>query len=170
VVNIGAPSVITGVTTARSRSLIECLDLLERLLQVFDEYVAVSPQVALVPRADEVGEEPVEVVHVRAIERLLVERVDGPDALPPAVLVIMLPFTVFERHPEVDLAVRLDVVHLEGVPDSALVSRSVEQLDRLDRGGIETGPPVPIPIGEGVREHGPVRVRWLEGEVDVDLV
>src|SRR5207245_6659085 len=108
--NIDSPPVITGVTTARSRSLIERLNLLERLLQVLDEHVAVPPQVALVPGADEVREEPVEVVHVGAIQRLLGVRVNRPAALPPAVLVIVLPFTVFERNPEVDLSVCLDLV------------------------------------------------------------
>src|SRR3989442_6340301 len=82
----------------------------------------------------------------------------------------MLPFTEFERNQEVDLTVRLDVVHLEGVPDPALVHRSVEQLNRLDRRRIETASPVPVSIREGVVEHGPVRIRWLDSEVDVDTV
>src|SRR5881398_1733126 len=168
--NIGSPPVITGVTTSRPPSLIEGLDLLERLLQVLDEDIAVPSEVALVPCADKVREEPVEVVHVRPVEGLFVQRVDRPDSFPSAVLVVVLSLAVLERHPEMDLPVRLDIVHLEGVPDAALVHRSVEQLDRLDCGRVETGSPVPIPIRERVGEHGPVRVRRLEREVYVDLV
>jgi hypothetical protein len=77
---------------------------------------------------------------------------------------------ILERHLEVEFAVDLDVVHLEGVADPTLVHRAVEELDRLDRRGIEARPPMPIPVREGVREHAPVRVRGFEREVHVDLV
>src|SRR5437899_7732904 len=68
------------------------------------------------------------------------------------------------------LSYGLDVVHLERIPVAALVHRSVEQLNRLDSCGIEARPPMPISVRERVREDRPVRVRRLEGEVDVDLV
>src|SRR5207247_2620858 len=105
--NIDSPPVITGVTTARPSSLIERLDLLERLLEVFDENVAVAPQVAFVPRADEVREEAVEVVHVRPVERLLVQRVNRPDPLRAAGLAVVLPLSTLEGHPGLDLPVPL---------------------------------------------------------------
>src|SRR5207249_8144268 len=82
----------------------------------------------------------------------------------------MLALGIFERHAQVDLSVDLDVVHLERVADAALVHRAVEELDRLDRGGVESWPPVPVAVRKRVREHAPVRVRRLEGEVHVDLV
>src|SRR5439155_754785 len=120
----------------------------ERLLEVLDQDVAVAPQVAFVPGADEVREEVVEVVHVRPVKGLLVQRVNRPDPFPAAVLVVVFPLAVLEGHPELDLPVRLHVVHLERIPHAALVHRSVEQLDCLDRGGIEAGSPMPISVRE----------------------
>src|SRR5436853_159516 len=113
-------------------SLIEGLDLLERRLEVLDEDVAGPSEVALVPHADEVREEPVQVVHVRLVERLIVQRVDRPAPLPAAVLVVMLALGIFERHTQVDLSVDLDVVHLERVADAAktLLSFAPNEISR----------------------------------------
>src|SRR5439155_625637 len=168
--NIDSPPRITLDSWRGADSLIERLDLLERLLEVFDQDVAVPPQVALVPHADEVRKESMQIVHVRLIEGLVVECVDRPDPLPPAVLVIMFALAILERDPEVGLAICLDVIDFQGVPDAALVHRSVKELYGLDGRSVEAGPPVPIAVRERVREHAPIRIRRLESEVHVDLV
>src|SRR5256714_5131757 len=168
--NIGSSLRITYDSCCAANSLIERLDLLERLLQVLDEDVPVSPQVALVPDADKICKESMQVVHIRFIEGLVVQRVDRPDPLPPAIFVVMFALAVFERHSEMGLAIRLNVVHLQRVPDAALVHRAVEKLNGLDGRRIETVAPVPVAVRVRVRAHGPVLVSRLDVEVLLDLL
>src|SRR2546427_10952703 len=149
--NIGSSPRITYDTCCAAGSLIERLNLLERLLQVLDQDIAVPPQVALVPDADKICKESMQVVHICFVEGLVVQRVDRPDTLPSAIFVVMFALAIFERHPEMDLAVRLDKIHLQRVPDAALVHRAVEKLNRLDGRRLETGAPVPVAGRERVR-------------------
>src|SRR2546426_11588649 len=99
--NIGSSLRITYDSCCAPDSLIERLNLLERLLQVLDEDVPVSPQVALVPDADQICKKSMQVVHICFAEGLVVQRVDRPDALPPAMFVVMFVLAIFERHPDV---------------------------------------------------------------------
>src|SRR2546421_9222507 len=76
--NIDSRPRITSDSWTGADSLIERLYLLERLLQIFDQDVAIPPQVALVPHTDEVRKESMQIVQVCLVERLVVERVDRP--------------------------------------------------------------------------------------------
>src|SRR2546427_3523297 len=125
---------------------------------------------ALVPDLHDVREELPQGLDVRVVQGGVEEGVDGPDPLPPAVLVVVLPLAVLERDPEVGLVVDEGVRDLQRVPDPALVHRTVHELDRRDARGPEPGLPGPVPVREGVREERPALVRGLHREVDVHLV